>query len=152
MKKGDVGMVKRFSKKYGNKGRAFNYLQSESYGKIPDATFLHHCLQNHRQYFTILSWIQALDTRRPKVLFQAFQLHGGIISHMLVLAKPSSTVHKIKYLDTYHWSHISFSCLFLRQWYRDVASGTDKHLDIQASWHNFRTAGIWMLFPCFRTC
>ena len=26
MKKGDVGMVKLFSKKYGNKGRAFNYL------------------------------------------------------------------------------------------------------------------------------
>ena len=24
MKKGDVGLVKRFSKKYGNKGRAFN--------------------------------------------------------------------------------------------------------------------------------
>ena len=56
MKKGDVGMVKHFSTKYGNKGRAFNYLQSESYVKIlsvPDATFLHHCLQYHHQYFTI---------------------------------------------------------------------------------------------------
>ena len=31
MKKGDVGMAKCFSKKYGNKGWAFNYLQSESY-------------------------------------------------------------------------------------------------------------------------
>ena len=31
MKKGDVGMVKRFSKKYGNKGWAINYVQSESY-------------------------------------------------------------------------------------------------------------------------
>ena len=29
MKKGDVGMVKRFSKKYGNTVRAFNYLQYE---------------------------------------------------------------------------------------------------------------------------
>ena len=29
MKKGDVGMAKCFSKKYGNKGRAFNYLHSE---------------------------------------------------------------------------------------------------------------------------
>ena len=29
MKKGDVGMAKRFSKKYGNKGWALNYLQSE---------------------------------------------------------------------------------------------------------------------------
>ena len=26
MKKGDVGMANRFSKKYGNKGWAFNYL------------------------------------------------------------------------------------------------------------------------------
>ena len=38
MKKGDVGMVKRFSNKYGNKGRAFNYLQSESYVKMPVST------------------------------------------------------------------------------------------------------------------
>ena len=29
MKKGDVGMAKRFSKMYGNKGWVFNYLQSE---------------------------------------------------------------------------------------------------------------------------
>ena len=59
-----------------------------------------------------------------------FQLHGGIISHMLVLATPSSTVHNTKYLDPYHWSHIRFSCLLLRQWCRDVASGADRHLDI----------------------
>ena len=35
MKKGDVGMAKRFSKKYGNKGWAFNYLRSESFVKMP---------------------------------------------------------------------------------------------------------------------
>ena len=35
MKKGDVGMVKHFSRKYGNKGIDFNYMQSESYVKIP---------------------------------------------------------------------------------------------------------------------
>ena len=28
-------LAKRFSKKYGNKGWAFNYLQSESYVKMP---------------------------------------------------------------------------------------------------------------------
>ena len=39
MKKGDVGMAKRFSKKYGNKGWAFNYLQSESYVKMPVSTW-----------------------------------------------------------------------------------------------------------------
>ena len=31
---------------------------------VPDATSLHHCLQNHHQHFTILSSIQALDTKR----------------------------------------------------------------------------------------
>ena len=30
----DVGMAKHFSKKYGNKRTAFNYLQSESYVKM----------------------------------------------------------------------------------------------------------------------
>ena len=35
MKEADVAMVKRFSKKYGNKGRAFNELQSESYVNMP---------------------------------------------------------------------------------------------------------------------
>ena len=34
MKKGDVGIVKCFSKKYGNKGKAINYLQSKSYVKM----------------------------------------------------------------------------------------------------------------------
>ena len=37
MKKRDVGMVKRFSKNYGNK--AINYLQSESYIKMPVSTW-----------------------------------------------------------------------------------------------------------------
>ena len=32
---------------------------------MPDATSLHQCLQNHHQYCTILSLIQALDTKRP---------------------------------------------------------------------------------------
>ena len=61
-------MVKRFSKKHGNKGRAFNYLQSESYVKMPvsdDASSLHHCPQIHCQYFTILRSIQAFDNKRP---------------------------------------------------------------------------------------
>ena len=28
-----------------------------------------------------------------------FQLHGDMVSHMQVLAKPTSTVHNTKYLD-----------------------------------------------------
>ena len=34
MKKGDVGMAKHFSKKYGNKGWAFDYLVSEIWNKF----------------------------------------------------------------------------------------------------------------------
>ena len=33
-------MAKRFSKMYGNKGRAFNKLQSESYVKMPVSIYL----------------------------------------------------------------------------------------------------------------
>ena len=39
MKKVDVGMAKHFSKMYGNKWWAFNYLQSESYVKMPVSTW-----------------------------------------------------------------------------------------------------------------
>ena len=42
MKNGDVGMVKRFSKKYGNKGRTFNYLQYESYVKMPVSAWCYY--------------------------------------------------------------------------------------------------------------
>ena len=56
MKKGDVGMAKHFSKKYGNKGwlSITLYLQSESISvlsgclSMPDATSLHHCLKNKK--------------------------------------------------------------------------------------------------------
>ena len=57
-------MANRFSKKYGNKEWTFNYLQMPI---RPDATSLHHCLQNHRQYYIILNWIQVLDTKAPVV-------------------------------------------------------------------------------------
>ena len=110
---------------------------------VPDATSLHHCLQNHCQYFTILCWIQQLDSRglskrgfvSPFYIaivkyFHAFPASWGIISHLLVLATQSWTVHNTKYLDPYHWSHINYICLFWRPWCRDVASGSDRHLAI----------------------
>ena len=34
---------------------------------MPDATSLHHCLQNHHQYCITLSWIRALNINRPIV-------------------------------------------------------------------------------------
>ena len=44
MKKGDVRMAKRFSKKYGNKGWASTTCNSMSRClSAPDATSLHHC-------------------------------------------------------------------------------------------------------------
>ena len=30
------------------------------------------------------------------------EFHEGMVSHMQVLAKPSSSVHNTKYLDPYH--------------------------------------------------
>ena len=54
MKKGDVGMAKHLSKKYGNKGWTFDYPVSAIWNKflfvrclsMPEATSLHHCLKN----------------------------------------------------------------------------------------------------------
>ena len=53
-----------------------------------------------------LGWIQALDTKRRQivtpfyiatvVLFQVFPASWGVISHLLVLATSSSTVHNTK--------------------------------------------------------
>ena len=53
MKKGDVGMTKRFSKKYENKGWAINYVSR--YLSAPDATSLHHCLKNKQPKTDMLS-------------------------------------------------------------------------------------------------
>ena len=44
---------------------SFQLSANKRYLSAPDATSLHHCLQNHRQYYTILNGIQALDTKGP---------------------------------------------------------------------------------------
>ena len=49
-----------------------------------------------------------------------FQLHGGMVSHMQVLATPSSIVHNTKYLDPYHRDHISYSCFFMLKTYTSI--------------------------------
>ena len=135
MKKGDVGMAKRFSKKYGNKGWPSTTCNPMSRClSAPDVIFLHQWLKNHHQYCTILCWIRALDKRPVASLVKGgllyryipspsypssvvlFQLHGGMVSHMQELGKHFSTVHNTKYSDPYLWNHTSFSCLFLRQW------------------------------------
>ena len=83
-KKGDVGMAKRFSKRYGNKGWVSTTCNPMTRClSAPDTTSLHHCLKCHH------------------------------------------------HLDPYLWNHTSFSCLFLRQRCRDVASGADRHLVIR---------------------
>ena len=69
-----------------------------------------------------------------------FQLHGGMVSHIQVLATHFLTIH----LDPYLWNHTSFSCLFLRQWCRDVASGADRLLDI-----GLQVVEAHPLFPYF---
>ena len=59
-----------------------------------------------------------------------FQLHGGMVSHMQVLATHFSTVHNINTWILTSETILVLAELFLRQRCRDVASGTDRHLDI----------------------
>ena len=95
----------------------------------------HHCKMGLLNICHIVSIQQAL-----------IQLHGGMISHMQVLATPSSIVHNTKSLDPYHWKQISFSCLFFRQWYRYVTTGADGHLD-----KTFIRIGCWKVHSFFQS-
>ena len=119
-------MVKRFSETRDELSTTWNPKVMSRCLSAPDVTSLHHCLQNHNQYCTTLIWIQALDINRPDFLLLSIKQMFIIV----VLATLSSTVHNGKYLDLYHWRNISFSCLFMRQWCRCVASGADRHLNI----------------------
>ena len=83
-------MAKRFSKKVQKQGLSFQLLAIRIKVmtrclSVPDATSLHHCLQNNLQYFTILE-----ACSQP---YGVFEFHGGMVNHMQVLATPSSTVH-----------------------------------------------------------
>ena len=60
-----------------------------------------------------------------------FQRDECVVSHMQMLTTPLLREQNIKY--SYCWiitsESISYSCLFLRQSCRDVASGIDRHPD-----------------------
>ena len=94
-KKRDVGMSKCFSKKYGTRDKLSTTcnpkIKSRCHLSVPNATSLHHCLQNHCQYCT------RRPLACPSPLYPAsvvlFQLHGGIVSHMQVLPTPSSILN-----------------------------------------------------------
>ena len=66
---------------------------------MPDATSLHHCLQNHYQRQTALQRrgckVCAISIYAASVVL--FQLHGCVVSHMQVIATPLLSVHNIKY-------------------------------------------------------
>ena len=60
MKEGDEVMAKCFFKKVRKQGMSLQLpaIRMKVMSRClsaPDATSLHHCLHNHRQYFTILS-------------------------------------------------------------------------------------------------
>ena len=135
---------------------------------MPDATSLHHCLQNHHQYCSILSWIRALNINRLIVnLTEAglycyiyiasvvlLKLHGCVVSHMEVLATTLLSVHNL--LNTHfagplQLKEFNFSYLFLRQWCRDVASGIDRHPDRIEIDFRLQMQGNRKLIPCSRT-
>ena len=55
----------------------------------PDTTSLHHCPQNHRQYYTILKgFLMYMPSHFYSASVVLFQLHGGMVSHMQALATP----------------------------------------------------------------
>ena len=101
---------------YGNKGRAFNYQQSESYVKMPISAWCY--------IPTSLPQEQAAKTDMSSTKLEkpgkALQLQQCCIkrSNKSPLDEPLS-VQIVKY---WWW--------FWRQWCRDVASDTDRHLDI----------------------
>ena len=64
MKKGDVGMAKRFSNKYGNKGWAFNYLQSDVTMPVSARCYIPTSLpqeQASKTSMVLVIWIQVFS-------------------------------------------------------------------------------------------
>ena len=81
---------------------------------MPDATSLHHCLQNYHQYCRI----RALNINRPIVSVVLLKLHRCVVSHMQVLATTLLSVHNL--LNTHfagplQLKEFNFRYLFLRQ-------------------------------------
>ena len=143
-------MAKRFSKKYRNKGWASTtcilcqdacqclmlHPYITSLPPKPSSIFYYPKLNSNIGHYEAFSqsWVRVFVMYMPSPFYPSrvvlFQLHGGMVNHMQVLNTHFSIVHITKYLDLYLWNHTSCSCLFLRQWCRDVASGADRHLDI----------------------
>ena len=71
MKNGDVAMAKHFSKKYGNKGWAFDYPVSAIWNQFLFCQDACQCLMVHPYIAAsrniILSWIRVLNINRPIV-------------------------------------------------------------------------------------
>ena len=93
MKKGDVGMLNTSIKSTETRDELLitHYIESSVLSgclPMPDATSLPRTIV----YLKLTS----------RTLRGLFQLHGGMVSHMQVLATPSSIVHNTKYLDPYH--------------------------------------------------
>ena len=75
-------MAKRFYKKYGNKGWAFNYMQSESYVKMPVSAWCY--------IPTSLPQEQAAKSSvvRIQVLFVLFTVEEGVANTCIWLIMP----------------------------------------------------------------
>ena len=86
----------------------------------PDATSLNHCLPKPRQYYTILSWIQALDTKAPiqPISFLSSKCSASAASWGNGQSYTSISHSLQQWITLNTWiltnrNHISFSCLFL---------------------------------------
>ena len=103
MKKGDVGRAKHFSKKYRNKGWAFNYPVSAIWKKIcsvgmPDATSLNHCLENKQ-----LKHLNAFSGKDPA---KGCTLRKGVANTCIYMSD-----HTPMQLEKY------YTCCIERRWY-----------------------------------
>ena len=83
MKKGDVGMAKRFSKKYRHKGWAINYVQSKNYVKMPVNTWCYIPTSLHQE--------QAAKTNVASMVY--IQVFSSM--HSCTVKKKACNAHQI---------------------------------------------------------
>ena len=128
-------MAKCFSKKYGNKGWALNYLQSKSYVKMPVSTWCY--------IPTSLPQEWAAKTNMVSVVrIQLFSGVGNTCLRLTMLPWSWKNTTLAGYngdglatglLVSNSWIQLTIAQYwwwFWRQWCRDVVSGADRHLDI----------------------
>ena len=100
--------------------------------------YICHLLSIHAVYY----FSSCLDVRSD---MQVIATQVCIILNTPFAGLPLSLIAFQRVMD---WS---FSCLFWRQWCRDVASGIFRHLDRTEIYFRLQIQGNQQLIPCFHT-